>query len=231
MSTVKVLHLNSIVSQIRVPYNLLILQNFQPVSLPPARFTSQLQMYIRAQSDIKSSHLDSFRPTTPTISPRTIIIFGSGSRFVNHMASSYVSNNFKHVFILARNTKQPSENPSFVKNASASIQATIGEDGYSWTSWPYTSTPQPYRLADLKAHVEYNRKQFLPNIIGVGPANPNNSPYLYSSSTHLYNKKKTQSNTVTQTQENTPPNSPSYTPPPAHPSTPKTSPQSNKPSI
>ena len=58
------------------------------------------------------------------MSPRTIVVFGSGPGIGNHVASSFASHGFEHVILLARNTERLSEDASFVKKASSNVKVT-----------------------------------------------------------------------------------------------------------
>jgi len=58
------------------------------------------------------------------MSPRTIVVFGSGPGIGNHVASSFASHGFEHIILLARNAERLSEDASFVQKASSTVKVT-----------------------------------------------------------------------------------------------------------
>lgn len=58
------------------------------------------------------------------MSPRTIIVFGSGPGIGNHVASSFAAHGFTHVILLARNAERLSTDAAFVKSASPNVNIT-----------------------------------------------------------------------------------------------------------
>ncbi|KAF2786654.1 NAD(P)-binding protein [Melanomma pulvis-pyrius CBS 109.77] len=58
------------------------------------------------------------------MSPRTIVVFGSGPGIGNHVASSFAAHGFTHVILLARNTERLSTDAAFVKSASPNVNVT-----------------------------------------------------------------------------------------------------------
>jgi NAD(P)-dependent dehydrogenase (short-subunit alcohol dehydrogenase family) len=58
------------------------------------------------------------------MSPRTVVVFGSGPGIGNHVSSSFAAHGFEHVILLARNEARLTEDASFVKSASPNVKVT-----------------------------------------------------------------------------------------------------------